>query len=238
MSNLHALREGERCARVANYYDNNQPIEIELDPTLRPEQNAEAYYERYKKAKSGARKLREEIAEIETALRKVRLQRRRILESDGVEISTCFPDSTAKGKANQVKDGGPGLHFQSGGHRILVGRSAAENEALLRNRVRGNDLWLHTRDYPGSYVFIRTVSGKSVPLEVLLDAGNLALHYSKARNGGQAELYYTQVKYLRRPKKGKRGLVLPTHEKNLLVRRDPKRLDRLFRVRAESETGF
>ena len=75
-------------------------------------------------------------------------------------------------------------------------------------------------------------------LEVLLDAGNLALHYSKARGGGQAELYYTHVKYLRRPKEGKKGLVLPTQEKNLSVRLDTKRLDRLFREREEMEMGL
>jgi predicted ribosome quality control (RQC) complex YloA/Tae2 family protein len=72
----------------------------------------------------------------------------------------------------------------------------------------------------------------------MLDAGNLALFYSKARSGGQADLYYTHVKYLRRPKEGKKGLVLPTHEKNLLVRHDQRRLDRLFRQKEESETGI
>ncbi len=72
---------------------------------------------------------------------------------------------------------------------------------------------LHTRDYPGGYVFIRNQPGKSVPLEVLLDAGNLALFYSKARQSGKGDLYYTQVKYLRRAKDGPTGLVLPTQEK-------------------------
>ena len=56
---------------------------------------------------------------------------------------------------------------------------------------------MHTRDYPGGHVFIRPPKGKSPPLEILLDAGNLALSYSKAP--GTADMYYTQVKYLRRP---------------------------------------
>ena len=108
-----------------------------------------------------------------------------------------------------------------------MGRTARENDALLRRHVKGNDYWLHTRDFPGGYVFIRSLSGKSVPLEVLLDAGNLALFYSKGRTGGKGELYYTQVKYLRRAKDGKTGLVLPTQEKNLSIVLDRKRLDRL-----------
>ena len=67
-----------------------------------------------------------------------------------------------------------------------------------------------------------------MPLEVLLDAGNLAVHFSKARANGRAELYYTSVKYLRRSRNGPPGLVLPTQEKNLSVVVDQGRLQRLL----------
>ncbi|RKX82728.1 MAG: hypothetical protein DRP70_15895, partial [Spirochaetes bacterium] len=71
---------------------------------------------------------------------------------------------------------------------------------------------------------------------ILLDAGNLALSYSKAKTSGEADLYYTRVKYLRRPrvsriernpKSGKTATVLPTHEKNLHIKLDAKRLKKL-----------
>jgi len=136
--------------------------------------------------------------------------------------------SIPTGKENKTDTETPGLVFSSGGFTFLVGRTAKENDYLLRRVTRGNDLWFHTRDYPGGYVFIRTQKGKSIPLEVLLDAGTLALFYSKARNNGSADLYYTQVKYLRRPKDGKLGLVLPTQEKNLSIKLDKGRIDRLF----------
>ena len=110
---------------------------------------------------------------------------------------------------------------------ILVGRTAQENEALLRGHTRGNDTWIHARDYAGAYVFIRAPSGKSIPLETLLDGATLALWYSKGRQSGRGDAYYTQVKYLRRPRGGKPGLVLPTQEKNLHVRLEPQRLRRL-----------
>jgi len=98
---------------------------------------------------------------------------------------------------------------------------------LLRRHVKGNDLWLHMRDYPGSYVFVKARAGKSVPLDVLLDAGNLAVFYSKGRNAAEGDLFYTPVKYLRRAKNGPKGLVIPTHEKNLHVRLDERRLREL-----------
>ena len=109
-----------------------------------------------------------------------------------------------------------------------MGRTAAENDTLLRKYIKGNDYWLHTRDFPGGYVFIKYKRGKSIPLETLLDAGNLALFFSKGKKNGHGELYYTQAKYLRRAKNGKKGLVLPTQEKNLSITLDKKRLDKLM----------
>jgi predicted ribosome quality control (RQC) complex YloA/Tae2 family protein len=108
-----------------------------------------------------------------------------------------------------------------------VGRTANENDELLRHFVKGQDMWFHTRDYAGGYVFIKAKKEKTVPLEILLYAGNLAVYHSKARKNGQADLYYTQVKYLRRAKNGPKGLVLPTNEKNLSVKIDDEKMRRL-----------
>jgi predicted ribosome quality control (RQC) complex YloA/Tae2 family protein len=81
-------------------------------------------------------------------------------------------------------------------------------------------------------VFIKQRAGKTVPLEILLDAGNLAIFYSKGRNNGKGDLFYTQVKYLRRAKDGPKGLVIPTQEKNLHITLDEKRLRSLENCRA------
>ncbi|MDR0707118.1 MAG: fibronectin-binding domain-containing protein, partial [Treponema sp.] len=82
-------------------------------------------------------------------------------------------------------------------------------------------------------VFIRQRAGKSYPLDVLLDAGNLAVFYSKRRNNGEADLFYTPVKFLRRAKNGPKGLVIPTQEKNLHIKVDQKRLKELELCRIE-----
>ena len=71
-------------------------------------------------------------------------------------------------------------------------------------------------------------TGKSIPLNILLDAANLALHFSQGKKAGKADLYYTEVKYLRRVKNGKEGLVIPTQEKNLSVTLDERRVNLLL----------
>ena len=87
------------------------------------------------------------------------------------------------------------------------------------------------RDFPGGYVFIKSQKGKTVPLEILIDAANLAVHYSKARTNSKVDLYYTHVKYLRRAKNGPKGLVIPTQEKNLCITPDKKVISKLEMTR-------
>lgn len=125
------------------------------------------------------------------------------------------------------KEGKTGLHFISCGMEILVGRSSEENEKILRQRVRGLDLWMHVRDMAGAYVFIKSIRGKSFPLETLLDAANLAIFYSKAKKEMQGEVRYTEVKHLKKIKGDKKGLVVPQNEKNMFVKLDLSRIERL-----------
>jgi predicted ribosome quality control (RQC) complex YloA/Tae2 family protein len=217
-------------------------LRIRLDPKKSPAANAGLYYTQYRKAKSGLEELRAEIASGEAELERLEGRMERLLgETNPLVLHRLLrresgppggaPGDGAKGgaggaqkKASRVP---PGLRFRRGDWLILVGRNGAENDALLRRHVKGNDLWLHVRDFPGSYVFVKQRAGKTVPLEILLDAGNLALFYSRGRNNGEADLFYTPVKYLRRAKDGPRGLVLPTQEKNLHIKTDEKRLREL-----------
>jgi predicted ribosome quality control (RQC) complex YloA/Tae2 family protein len=220
-----AWLEGER-------FTGGHSIRIELDPQKGPAKNAEAYYERYRKAKSGLGELRKEIAAGEKELAELDRTEALLMEEDNpLRLEGLLKKlRRSSGTIRPAQPRGPkrpGLSFADGDWLILVGRDAGENDELLRRHVKGSDLWLHVRDWAGSYVFIKHRPGKTVPLEVLLDAGNLALFYSKGRNNGGGDLYYTQVKYLRRAKNGPRGLVIPTQEKNLRISSDQKRLKKL-----------
>ncbi len=232
MSNLHRIKGGSHWVEVENFYRNNEKTEIELDPSLSAQKNAEAYYERYSKTKRAAEKVQDELENKKQELEQVKEREKYLLEAPDLETEVERLRQFIESRKEEKPKGGdgvmPGLRFQSGPFTILVGRNSRENDALLRRYVRGNDYWLHTRDYPGGFVFIRSISGKSIPLDTLLDAGNLALYYSKGKSNGRAELYYTQVKYLRRAKDGKEGLVLPTHEKNITVVLEEERLRRLL----------
>lgn len=226
-SNLHAAAKGEQWLRVEDFFHENAPVEIELSRELTPAQNAEKYYERHRKARLGRAKVEDEIDRLERTLARIRRQREAILADTDSSSLVRVAHEAARARKPLSSDDTPGLVFSSPPFRILVGRTAAENDELLRRKVRGNDWWFHARDWPGAYVFVKAQAGKSLPLETMLDAGNLAVHFSRGKSAGTADVYYTRVKYLRRAKGAKKGTVLPTQEKNLRIRLDPERIERL-----------
>lgn len=198
-------------------------IRIQVDPGKSVVENAKAYYERYRKASSGLADVRSELDLAERRIADLEAEEADLEAQESPYAIRAFLAKRRTASA-ETKRRYPGIALERDGWTLLVGRSAKENDELLRKHVKGNDLWLHARDWPGAYVFIKNRPGKTVPLDILLDAGTLAFYYSKGRASGQGDLYYTHVKYLRRAKDGPKGLVIPTQEKNLHVKLESERL--------------
>ncbi|MBR5401381.1 MAG: DUF814 domain-containing protein, partial [Treponema sp.] len=210
-------------------YETGKTLQILIDPKKSAQENAQDYYKSYKKATSGIEELEQDIQAARRQLEKLEEQYQQICaEKNPVKIEQLLRRDTTP--AQQKKKTHPGLDYTINDWYILVGRDATENDDLLRHHVRGDDLWLHVRDFPGGYVFIKARKGKTVPLDILLYAANLAVYYSKARTNTKVDLYYTHVKYLRRAKNGPKGLVLPTQEKNLCISPDKTLLTQIFNM--------
>ncbi|MCK9171563.1 MAG: NFACT RNA binding domain-containing protein [Treponema sp.] len=228
------LADGKSEYLECTDYDTGNIVRIHINPAKNAQENAAEYYTNYHKAQTGAEQLQHDIELAEKQIVQLdKMYADMQHEQNPVRIEQMLRhDSTPD---QQKKKTHPGLDYTVNGWYILVGRDANENDDLLRHYVRGPDMWLHVRDFPGGYVFIKNRPGKTIPLDILLDAANLAIYYSKARKSGKADLYYTQVKHLRRAKNGPKGLVLPTQEKNLCVELDQSRLNLLDSIRQEEE---
>jgi len=228
-SNFHLLRKNETSISLLDF--NSKKVTILLKPQLSPSQNINYYYEKAKKSKTAwidASKTLEEAIILRDKRKKYYqnlLEESDDLKTFYIKLSKAFKEDQ---QTPQKLTPQSGLVCTSKGFTILIGRTAKENDYLLRHQTKGNDYWFHTRDYAGGYVFIKNIRNKSIPLDVLLDAANLAVLFSKGKNAGRIDLYYTQVKYLRRAKNGKLGLVLPTNEKNLCIDFDKVRAQALL----------
>ena len=220
------LIDGSQDYLECEDYESGALIRIKIDPKKNAQENASSYYNTYKKTVSGLADLEHDIQKAKKELLDLEATYQQLCrEPNPLRLQQMLRKQTTP--KQQVEKKRPGLSYQVEGWTILVGRTATENDELLRHHVRGLDMWFHTRDYAGGYVFVKNRPGKTIPLSIMLCAGNLAVYHSKARKAGKADLYYTQVKHLRRAKNGPKGLVLPSQEKNLLVQLDKEILQKL-----------
>ena len=220
------LIDGSQDYLECEDYESGALIRIKIDPKKNAQENASSYYNTYKKTVSGLADLEHDIHKAKKELLDLEATYQQLCkEPNPLRLQQMLRKQTTP--KQQVEKKRPGLSYQVDDWTILVGRTAAENDELLRRHVKGLDMWFHTRDYAGGYVFVKNRPGKTIPLSIMLCAGNLAVYHSKARKAGKADLYYTQVKHLRRAKDGPKGLVLPSQEKNLFIQLDKEILQEL-----------
>lgn len=234
----HEIQRGQTAVRTTNFYDPEQPeIVIALDPLLRPQQNVEEYFKRYKKLKAAEEQLRARLADAHALAVKVddlidalsAEPSRDALDLVEAEMKALGLLSDAAPAGSRIETAQGPRQFTSGdGFEILVARNQRENETLTFRIARGNDLWLHVSDWPGPHVIIRRNRGQEIPYGTLLDAAHLAIFFSKIRGATVADVVYTERKYVQKPRGAKTGTVYCASAKRLAVRRDEARLERLL----------
>jgi len=223
MAHLAEIRKGATQIEVEDFVHGGKKV-ISLDPALSPIENAKRYYERSKKLKRGVEKLaarrrelemeREYLEELEMHLEQAEsLDELKELQS---ELEAQGYIAPAKGPTRPPQPCGP-RRYNFDGFTVLVGRNGRQNDQLIRGAHR-EDWWLHAKDRPGAHVIVKgDRKGTPPPEEVLMRAAQLAAYYSKGRTSSKVPVAYTRVKYLRKPKGARPGLVIVTHEEGTLT---------------------
>jgi predicted ribosome quality control (RQC) complex YloA/Tae2 family protein len=222
--------------------DPQELVTIELDPQLTPSGNLERMHARRKKLERQHEALVPQraaiAAELETLGRLLSTAdglapQDEALDAIATELSaleTPRHGPQAPAERRSASERLPYRVFLAiDGSEILVGRSAKDNDALTFKVARGSDIFLHARDVAGSHVILcHRKKGPPHP-EALLDAATLAAHLSKLREDTVVDVLWTEKKHVRKVK-GSPGLVQTAATRNLMVRRDPARVERLYRT--------
>lgn len=242
-ANLWQITRGLSEIRVPNYYDpSGGEIVIPLDPALSPAENAQAYYRRYQKARSGLASIREQLEkssaelayleQVELALEQAESlpdleEIRRELTAEGYLKERAAGREPGQGRGRRPGDGReqraqPPLTLRSSdGLEIWVGRNNRQNDYLTLRLAAPNDLWFHTKDIPGSHVILRVPPGKEVPERSIHEAAALAAYHSKARHSSAVPVDYTARKHVRKPNGARPGMVIYDNHRTLWVTPDP-----------------
>ncbi|HBS58379.1 MAG TPA: hypothetical protein DEA44_03840, partial [Firmicutes bacterium] len=81
---------------------------------------------------------------------------------------------------------------------IYVGKNNKQNDYVTFKLARNQDIWLHTKDIPGSHVILRMQTGE--PSQAALEmAAKLAAYFSKSRFSSQVPVDYTLRKHVHKP---------------------------------------
>lgn len=237
MASLYNFKKGDESVTVGNYYEEGCPeVRIELDKRLTPSQNAQRYYNEYRKADTAEKKLTALIAHGEEELRYIESVfdnlTRAVSETDIDELRIELHEQgylrsakLSKGAKN-VKTQPPYRFISSDGFEIRVGRNNKQNDKLTCKDSEKLDIWLHVKDITGSHVIISTKGGE-VPDETIMQAAQIAAYYSSARSSSQVPVDYTLVKYVKKPNGAKPGMVIFTNNRTLYVKPDEGLVERL-----------
>ncbi len=203
-----------RAARLTDPQTEEEVV-IRLDPRRGPVENAQALYERAKRLRRGRPVVGRRLARVRAELRALRVALADLEEGNGVpeEILSLLPSA---GRRRQAPQQTAPRQVTAQGYLIQVGKSATQNDALLR-AAGPDDLWLHARNVPGSHVIVRRRRREGFPAEVIRAAARLAAAHSKARNERFVEVSYTLVKHVRKPRGAPAGLVILSQEDTLTV---------------------
>ena len=221
----HEIRRGQ-AEFVPAWGFGDQPPTIKLDPALSASDNAQQYFNRYRKAQRAAEEIPEQLRKIELEQRfldqieqdlSMAENRPEIDSIAGVLTEAGYYKSRKSARKRHKKSGARPLRLTApDGATVWVGKNALQNAELTFNRASGDDLWLHARALPGAHVIVPTAQGLPSEEDVFWAAG-LAAYYSKARRDTNVEVDVTLKKYVRAIKGAAPGLVTYRHESTLRV---------------------
>ena len=212
--------------RLTNYYDGSQ-VEIPVDPRFSPSKNAQIYFKKYGKSKTA---VKEKQLQLETNSREIEYldsvlsyleNAEELSETDALRKEL---EDTGYIRRRKVPGGFKEKKFKAEPHKytlkdgstVLVGRNNKENDFLTFKTASSKDIWLHTKNIPGSHVILQSASADPAE-ESIYAAASIAAYYSKAKTSENVPVDYVPVKYVKKPAGAKPGMVIFTNNRTVWV---------------------
>ncbi|MBA2734505.1 MAG: NFACT family protein [Acidobacteria bacterium] len=223
----NAKRDGSKVTLTDYYAENAPQIELDVDENLTLQAEAARRFSRYTKARRATQEIAHRRAALEKEMETLRGRESELeviinardeaaLENFGGEAKTQTR-STKSQKKSSADVPGARRYRSSDGFEILVGRGARDNDQLTFRIAKPQDLWLHAADYPGSHVIIRNSTRKDIPHRTIIEAAQLAAHFSQAKRDTKVDVHFTQRKFLSKPKGAAPGLVRMSSFRSITV---------------------
>jgi len=202
-------------------YELSKDVTVPLNRLLTPNQNAIAYYKKYKKNRQAISHLSQQIdltnhevayfdllmTQIETASL-----------NDLLEITEELKANhylSAKSKKIKNKHPNYDTYIDSESVEIVVGKNNIQNDYITHQLGRANEWWFHAKDIPGSHVLVRQNGNLSEA--TIRAAANLASYHSKAKMSSSVPVDYTLIKHVKKIPGVPGSFVTYSHQKTIFI---------------------
>lgn len=227
-ANIYSLKKGDSIAKLQNYYTENfEYVDIKLDEDKTPSENIQHYFKKYNKAKKAeeAAKIQMDITNgeieyLQSVLTNIKnAEDYESIEEIKRELMETGYIKFKKASNKKTKVSKPMRFISSDGIEIYVGKNNFQNDYLTLKFADKRDIWMHTKNIPGSHVIIKNYG--NVPDRTLEEGAILAAFYSKAKDSTKVPVDYTEIKHVHKPNGSKPGMVIYHTNKTIYV--DPKK---------------
>lgn len=224
------LAYGDRVHRGADnvalpdLYNPDQNVIVPLNPSKNAGANAQAYFNRYRRAKNGRDKVKKQLARTGSEIDYCRELLYTIESSSGSSlheirqelIDAGFLRDKQKSKKREDTLPQPLTFKTSSGRTVLVGRNNRQNDYVTFKAAVRRDTWFHIRQIPGSHVVLKEAPYPP-PAQDCEEAAFLAAYFSKGRESGAVDIDYTEVRHVRRRPGGQPGAVFYENYETITV---------------------
>lgn len=241
-ANIYRIEKGMDSISVENYYENNDLTEIKLNPNLSPSQNAQKYFKRYNKLKNAYNEVSTQITQTKneidylenillsienvTDLYELVEIREELIEGKYIKNRNKYKN---KNKNNNKTISKPLHYISKDGFDIYVGKNNKQNDNLTLKFADKEDIWLHTKDIPGSHVIIQK-NNKEITEDTIYEAALLAAFNSKGKMSSNVPVDYTEKKNVKKPKGSKPGMVIYENNSTIYVTPSEKEVSTIKKV--------
>ena len=225
-SNLYKVKKGDTKVIVLDYFNNNEELEINLNPLLDPSSNLKAIFNKAKKASNAIVEVKKQIdivlKEIEylnTILFQLSIADNKDLEEIKLELSlNGYLKSNQKYKKKQQKI--EFITYKVDDILIYVGKNNTQNDYLTHKLASSNDYWFHTKNLPGSHVIVKIPENDPnfiMSEKLIRAAANIAAYYSTGKTSSSVPVDYTKVRYLKKVPGMKGSFVTLQNQKTIYI---------------------
>ncbi|PKN77816.1 MAG: hypothetical protein CVU48_10270 [Candidatus Cloacimonetes bacterium HGW-Cloacimonetes-1] len=216
--NLQNIKQGSTELTTINYFSaEGLEITIPLLVDKSPLDNMKIYYKKYHKAKKGLQIIVENIKKTDAELHQIRVILSRIESGDMATLENLSISPTLRSPGALTKIEKLLKIKIDQDWEIVIGRKATENDMITTQLGRPTDWWFHTRIYHGSHILLRNFAKKEPDPELIRLCCALAAWYSKARFSENVPVDYTQIRFVRKPRKSAPGFVTYTQHNSFFA---------------------